>query len=90
MASTSRSQFAIMALDEDQASGDFGSDHPQSDQYLLVLSGKGIARSDSGEQKLSSGDVILIPAGERHQIIGDKGGLKSLNFYAPVAYPDEA
>lgn len=57
---------------------------------MVVLSGHGIGRGEGLEQELSEGDVVLVPAGEKHQFQGGEGGLKTITFYGPVAYPDEA
>jgi len=82
-----KSQVAVMDLGEGEVSGEMKSDHPQSDQVLLVLEGGGSAKVGDEEVTLSVGDVLFIPAGAPHQV---RGPNKSLNFYAPVAYPDEA
>ncbi len=37
-----------------------------SDQILLVTEGTGTVATDDGEQTVTAGDVILIPAGEKH------------------------
>ncbi|MBV9543694.1 MAG: cupin domain-containing protein [Chloroflexi bacterium] len=37
-----------------------------SDQILIVTEGTGIVATDDGEQTVTVGDVILIPAGENH------------------------
>ncbi|MCP4591325.1 MAG: cupin domain-containing protein [bacterium] len=36
---------------------------------ILVLKGSGVATSAQGERPFSSGDVIFIPANERHQLV---------------------
>lgn len=81
-----KSQLAVMNLAEGQASGKMGTDHPQSDQILVVLEGGGSAKVGDEEVTLSVGDVLFIPAGAPHQVFGPN---KTLNFYAPVAYPNE-
>jgi quercetin dioxygenase-like cupin family protein len=37
-----------------------------SDQILIVTEGTGTVATDQGEQTVTVGDVILIPAGENH------------------------
>jgi quercetin dioxygenase-like cupin family protein len=37
-----------------------------SDQILVVLSGKGIVATEHEEKVVTEGDVILFPAGEKH------------------------
>lgn len=83
---TDRCQVAVMVLKEGEVSGEFGTDHPQADQVMVVLEGAGSARVEDDEVPLRQGDVLVIPAGKRHQI---RGPNRSLNVYAPIAYPDE-
>lgn len=84
---TDRHQIAVMELAEGQASGEFGNDHPQADQVVYVLSGGGWARIGEETIHLGAGDLLVVPAGVDHQILGPN---RTLSFYAPVAYPDEA
>jgi quercetin dioxygenase-like cupin family protein len=37
-----------------------------SEQILLVTSGKGIIATDAQEIEITPGDVVIIPAGEKH------------------------
>ena len=37
-----------------------------SDQVLVVTDGRGIVATESDELRVGPGDVVLIPAGERH------------------------
>jgi quercetin dioxygenase-like cupin family protein len=37
-----------------------------SDQILIVTEGSGVVATDAGERTVTTGDVILIPAGENH------------------------
>ncbi len=87
LSSTERSQVAVMNLADGQVSGEFGTDHPQADQILIVLDGSGKLRVEEDSISLETGDVAIIPAGKRHQVFGP---CRTLNVYAPVAYPDEA
>ena len=36
------------------------------DQVLIVTAGEGIVTTEEGERVVTEGDVILIPAGEKH------------------------
>jgi len=36
------------------------------EQILVVTSGKGIIATEAGEKVITVGDVVLIPAGEKH------------------------
>ncbi len=37
-----------------------------SEQILVVTSGKGIIATESEEKEIAPGDVVIIPAGEKH------------------------
>ena len=82
---TPLSQFAVMNLADGEASGTMPSEHPQSDQWVYVLEGAGQLRVGDETIDLHAGAVALVPAGADHQVIGPN---KTLNFYAPVAYPE--
>lgn len=86
LATTKKSQFAVMNLAEGEVSGEFGTDHPQADQILYILEGNGSVKVEGQEESLEPGNVVIIPAGAKHQV---RGPNKSISFYAPVAYPDE-
>jgi quercetin dioxygenase-like cupin family protein len=40
--------------------------HPHADEFLVVMSGRGIVYTDTGEEPSVSGDVIFTPAGHTH------------------------
>lgn len=40
--------------------------HHSFDQALLITEGRGIVASEPGEHLVGPGDVVLIPAGEKH------------------------
>jgi len=87
VASTDLSQFAVMALQSGETSGDFGNEHAGSDQWLIVLEGHGEAKGESETHKIGPGDVVLVPAPEKHQFRNTgKTILKTVSFYAPIAY----
>jgi mannose-6-phosphate isomerase-like protein (cupin superfamily) len=83
LASTDRSQLAIMNLAPDETSGEYGNEHGWADQWLLVLEGGGRLKVEDTTVDLKPGDVAVIPAGAKHQVIGPQ---KSVSIYAPVAY----
>lgn len=87
---TDKCQIALMRLLPDQKSGEYGNEHPQSDQVCIVMEGRGHAKVDDRTVELEEGDVLVIRAGEKHQIIADgASSLRTMNVYSPVAYPDE-
>ena len=91
LATTEKSQTALMNLEDKKTSGEYGTDHSHADQLIVVLAGSGLVRCEGAEVLLETGDVVLIPAGAKHQVEG-KGPetMRSISFYGPVAYPDEA
>lgn len=84
---TEKSQFATMVLQPGETSGEFGNEHAEADQWLYVLSGSGEAIGESGTEKIGPGDLIVIPAPEKHQFkcTGDSP-LKTITFYGPPGY----
>jgi mannose-6-phosphate isomerase-like protein (cupin superfamily) len=84
---TSRSQAATMVLPPHGSTGGDDNRHEESDQWLLVLSGSGQAVVEKHEVPLERGTLLLIEAGETHEIrnTGDQP-LETLNFYAPPEY----
>lgn len=84
---TENLQAGLMVLANGQTSGEYGTDHPQADQLILVLEGGGSVKCEEESTELAAGDVVLIPAGSDHQVIGPN---RTLNVYAPVAYPEDA
>jgi mannose-6-phosphate isomerase-like protein (cupin superfamily) len=85
--STERSQTATMVLQPQEATGGPHNEHSISDQWLFVLSGEGRAVVGSEAVELGPGALLLIEAGETHDIknTGDRP-LETLNFYAPPEY----
>jgi mannose-6-phosphate isomerase-like protein (cupin superfamily) len=43
--------------------------HRDFEEVIYVLSGTGITHAESGEIPLKAGDLILIPAGEKHMTL---------------------
>ena len=91
LATTDKTQTALMCLAKGEESGPFGTDHPQADQILIAISGLGKARVGEAEVELNPGDVVLIEAGEEHKVTGlSEESFVSLSVYGPVAYPEES
>lgn len=84
---TKRSQAAIMVLAPGGSEGGPDNKHEDSDQWLYVISGKGKAVVERKEQEIIAGSVLLIEAGERHEIRNTGAEpLQTINFYAPPEY----
>ena len=85
--STERSQAAEMVLAPGKSTGGPSNKHPDSDQWLYIIEGKGKATIEDRTVKFSSGDLVLIEAGENHEIKNTgEIDLKTFNIYAPKAY----
>jgi mannose-6-phosphate isomerase-like protein (cupin superfamily) len=87
LAGTERSQAASMVLAPGTSTGGPDNRHPESDQWLYVISGDGSAVVEGTERELGAGSLLLIEAGEAHEIksAGDSP-LQTLSFYAPAVY----
>jgi mannose-6-phosphate isomerase-like protein (cupin superfamily) len=87
VAGTPRSQAATMVLNPGQATGGDDNVHTISDQWLYVISGQGEATINSRRVPIDSGELLLIEAGERHEIRNTgKEPLVTVNVYAPPEY----
>lgn len=87
VAGTDRSQAATMVLDPEQSTGGPTNYHARSDQWLYVKDGRGTATVDGEEIELARGDLLLIEAGETHEIQGaGTDPLVTVNIYAPPEY----
>ncbi len=84
---TARSQAATMVLGPGQATGGDDNVHPDSDQWLYVVSGTGTAVVEGRRVALEAGALLLIEAGEAHEIANPGAvPLVTINVYAPAAY----
>lgn len=86
-------QAATMTLRDGAASDDKPSnEHPQSEQWLYVISGSGTATVIPVEGRrrsvrLQAGVLLVIARGELHRIKQTgKKALRTINFYVPPAY----
>jgi mannose-6-phosphate isomerase-like protein (cupin superfamily) len=87
IAGTDRSQAAVMVIDRGSATGGPENRHPRSDQWLFVLSGSATATVNGEKVKLAPGVLLLIEAGETHEIVNNGAEpFRALNVYAPPAY----
>ncbi|MGH2437073.1 MAG: cupin domain-containing protein [bacterium] len=85
--STRRSQAATMVLKPGDSTGDEENRHEKSDQWLYVVSGEGQAVVKGKKVPLETGSLLLIAAGEVHEIKNTGAQpLVTINVYAPPAY----
>ena len=76
-----------MALPPGRSTGGPDNRHRDSDQWVLVLSGSGTAVVEGAEHELSPGTLLLIEAGEAHELrAGRDAPLATLSVYAPPEY----
>ena len=87
VAGSDRSQAAEMALPPGGSTGGPDNRHDTADQWVFVVSGTGTAVVDDSEYELSPGTLLLIEAGEAHELrsAADEA-LATLNIYAPPEY----
>lgn len=87
VAGTARSQAATMVLQPGQATGGDDNVHKNADQWLYVISGSGAATVEGRRITFDAGELLLIEAGERHEIrnTGNEP-LVTVNVYAPPEY----
>lgn len=76
-----------MTLVPSESTGGTDNRHQNAAQWLFVLSGNGQTVVNGKTVPLKTGDLLLIEAGETHQIknTGSKP-LETLNIYAPPEY----
>lgn len=84
-ADSGRSQAAVMVLPSQAETGGPDTSHTASDQWLFVLSGTGRAVVGGEEVRLRPGLLLLIEAGETHELHSDAATtLRTVNIYSPA------
>jgi mannose-6-phosphate isomerase-like protein (cupin superfamily) len=81
-------QLVLMALKPRE---DIGLEtHEGHDQFFRIESGIGEAVIGEDTFQLKDGDVVIVPAGEKHNIVNtsDTQMLKLYTIYAPPEHPD--
>src|SRR5262245_50441352 len=82
-----RSQAAVMVLTPGSKEGSADNHHAGADQWLVVVEGTGTAVINGHRTPLKPGKVVLIEAGDRHEICNTgRGLLKTVSVYLPPAY----
>ena len=56
------------------------------DHFYLIETGEGEVKHDTGTLPVGPGSLILIPAGEWHQLIASETGLDYIEFQAPFDF----
>jgi len=84
---TDDAQAAEMTLAPGRSTGGPDNAHADSDQWLFVVSGSGVATVEGDDVRLSEGDLVVVEAGETHEIANDGDDpLETLNVYVPPDY----
>ena len=84
---TDDAQAAVMTLAPGDATGGPNNKHASSDQWLSVVAGEGRATVERETIDLTAGDLVVIEAGETHEIEATSSDpLETLNFYVPPEY----
>jgi len=80
-------QLVLMSL---KVGEDIGSEiHTGNDQFFRFESGSGKCVIDGNEYKVKDGDVIVVPAGARHNVINEgTNELKMYTLYGPPNHQD--
>jgi mannose-6-phosphate isomerase-like protein (cupin superfamily) len=81
-------QAAMSTLRSGKATSDEPeNEHPDSEQWVYVVAGSGLAVVGKRRAKLAAGSLLLIEKGEKHQIRqAGRGELVLVNLYVPPAY----
>ena len=82
-----RGQAATMVIAPGDCEGGPDNRHRGADQWMYVLSGRGVARLGRREHDLKAGTLVLIERGTTHEIRNTgRTPLKTVNLYVPPAY----
>ena len=82
----SASQVVLMTLEPGEEIGE--ETHDDADQILLFVEGDGEAVLDGQPSPVKRDQLVLVPAGTRHNFINSGGGLLRLvSIYAPPEHP---
>jgi mannose-6-phosphate isomerase-like protein (cupin superfamily) len=82
-----RSQGAVMVIEPQGVEGGPDNRHRGADQWLFVTEGTGAATVNGETVRLRPGTLVLIEAGDRHEIRNTgREQLKTVSIYLPPAY----
>lgn len=85
-----KSQGAVMVLGPGDSEGGPDNRHRGADQWLFVSEGTGEAVINRRKVPLKAGTLVLIEAGDTHEIRNTgRDLLKTVNIYVPPAYDSE-
>jgi mannose-6-phosphate isomerase-like protein (cupin superfamily) len=81
-------QLVLMSLKAGEEIGE--ETHKENDQFFRFEGGRGKCIIDGNNYDITDGDVVIIPAGARHNVINTDGAkeLKMYTIYAPPHHKD--
>lgn len=81
------SQVVIMHI---PAGSEIGEEtHRDNDQILYLVAGEGTAYLDDEASPYEAGDVVLVPAGTKHNFVASaEQSLKIVTVYSPAHHPE--
>ena len=82
------SQLVLMSLKPEEEIG--METHPDNDQFFRFEKGEGKVVIDGNEYKVGDGDVIIVPAGAKHNVLNtsESQNLKLYTIYSPAHHKD--
>ncbi len=79
-------QVVIMSIDPGAEIGE--EIHPDNDQVLYLVEGKGQVVLNGNTEDFNPGDIVLVKAGTKHNFISSKDiGMKIITTYSPPHHP---
>src|SRR5690242_2132593 len=82
-----RAQSAEMVIPPGDCEGGPDNRHRGADQWLFVVSGRGLAIVNGKRKSLRDGSILLIEKGSTHEIRNTgRSSSKTINIYVPPAY----
>jgi mannose-6-phosphate isomerase-like protein (cupin superfamily) len=82
-----RAQGAEMVIPPGDCEGGPENRHRGADQWLFVVSGRGVAIVNGTRIALRKGSIVLIEKGDTHEIRNTgRAALATVNVYVPPAY----
>lgn len=86
LATSEHTQVVIMSI---PAGGEIGEEvHSENDQVLYLVEGSGEVILSDQKSDFATGDLVLVPAGTKHNFIAKDTGMKIITAYSPPHHPD--
>lgn len=79
-------QLVLMALKPGEEIG--AEVHDTHDQFLRVEQGSGKVTIDGADTPIEDDDVVIVPAGARHNVVAGPEGMKLYTLYGPPEHRD--